>query len=151
MHFTNTTIFLLSQCQLKEGTRICSSDVEVVATVVLVSLHVLSFDESFDPLLDYLGVGRELGRENLCAFGNQGGVVDLLAGLHDFDYGRIDDVLAVVLHLRRQVRLLRILLSLRVHKQPFNSNGEENDKAMYMTALHVAHVATKTHWNHNHW
>lgn len=39
-----------------------SGHIFVVSSVILVAFHVLSFDETFDPLLDSLGIWLELGR-----------------------------------------------------------------------------------------
>ena len=76
-----------------------SRNVEVVAAVILVSLHVLPLDQALDALLDHLRVGRELGGQDLGALRDQARVVDLLARLHYFHDSCIDDVLSVILDL----------------------------------------------------
>ena len=81
--------------------------------IVVVSLHVLSFDQVFDLLSDHSGLWLELVDDLLGAVGDQLVVLASLSALHDSHQGGIDSNLSFFDQLRISLaRLLRVFLLL---------------------------------------
>lgn len=97
-----------------------SSDIFINASVLFVSLHVISFNQAFNSLLDLLGIWRELDAQYLGALCYQTVMINSFATLHDLDNRCIDYVLSVVFYLCTEIIGLSLLLSLGMHDWHLN-------------------------------
>lgn len=102
---------------LFENELLFSGNVLIKASIFCVSLHVLTVDQRLDALLDHGWIRVELLREYLGGFCDQGIVLDLPPGLHDFNDRRLNHVLAVLVHLLGNLRLLRLLVLFGMSKR----------------------------------
>ena len=92
-----------------------SSDIFIDASVVLISLHVVALNQTFNSLLDLKRIRWELDLQDFGALCYQTVVVNRLATLHHLHDRCIDDVLSIVFYLGTQLGLFCGLLSLRMH------------------------------------
>lgn len=121
-----------------------SSDIFINASVLFVSLHVVTFNQTFDSLLDLLRIWRELDAQYLGTLSYQTVMVNSLATLHYLDYGCIDYVLSVVFNLGTQIVSFSLLLSLGVHDGYLNL-----DQRVMVSHVHhesVLHFEFFTGW-----
>ena len=128
----------------KRSFLIKSSHIFIESAIILISFHILSFDEPFNSLLDHQRIWIKLGTKNLGALSDERNVIDSSSGLHYFDNRCLNHVLSIVLYLILKLYSLSILLSLGVNHWYLNLKEiicvQEIDLEL------IVHLEVLAHW-----